>query len=72
MQHMLSLLPMLVGASFVASVAASPAKQPTITMNPEIIVPLNWLMSKQADFLFLPLEVPENLEAKQCKVMSNG
>jgi len=72
MQQMLPLLPLLVGGAFVASVAASPAKQPTITMNPEIIVPLDWLMNKKADFLFLPLEVPENLEPKQCKVMSNG
>lgn len=72
MQRPLHLLPLLVGGAAVAFAAASPAKQPTITMNPEIIVPLNWLMNKKADFLFLPLEVPDNLEAKQCKVMSNG
>lgn len=41
-------------------------------VQPEIVVPGEWLTDEADSFLFLPLEVPKDIPPDQCKIMSNG
>lgn len=41
-------------------------------MQPEIVIPGEWMMDNAQKFLFLPLTVPADMSASQVKVMSNG
>jgi hypothetical protein len=47
-------------------------QKPGDVVQPEIVIPGEWLMDRKEQFLFLPLTVPANVQMSQCKVMSNG
>lgn len=41
-------------------------------VQPQIVVPGEWLVDKEEHFLFLPLNMPKDMPLDECKVMSNG
>lgn len=41
-------------------------------VQPQIVVPGEWLVDKDEKFLFLPLNVPPDMPLDECKVMCNG
>jgi hypothetical protein len=47
-------------------------REPGDIIQPEIVVPGEWLTDEAEHFLFLPLTVPEDIKLANCKVMSNG
>lgn len=58
-------------AQGVASLRSS-KPEPGAIIQPEIVVPGEWLTDEAEKFLFLPLTIPEDLALGQAKVMSNG
>merc|ERR1719487_360486 len=47
-------------------------RKPGDVVQPEIVMPGEWLTDGKEEHLFLPLTVPGKVEMSQCKVMSNG
>jgi hypothetical protein len=47
-------------------------QKPGEVVQPEIVLPGEWMTDKAEHFLFLPLTVPEDAAMQQCKVMTNG
>jgi hypothetical protein len=47
-------------------------RKPGEVVQPEIVIPGEWMTDEAEHFLFLPLTVPEDAAMQQCKVMSNG
>jgi len=48
------------------------ADEPSDIVQPEIVLPGEWLTDTAEHFLFLPLTVPADIKLDHCKVMSNG
>lgn len=55
-----------------AAVAVTRSRAPGDIIQPEIVVPGEWLTDEAERFLFLPLRVPKDIKLEQCKVMANG
>lgn len=46
--------------------------QEQVEVQPEIVIPGEWLTDKAEHFLFLPFTVPRDIPVDNCKLMSNG
>jgi hypothetical protein len=64
----------LLAACLHAAVALNVDRQrkPGEVVQPEIVIPGEWMTDEAEHFLFLPLTVPEDAAMQQCKVMANG
>jgi len=62
-----ALLPRLCGG-----LAATAGGTALTTINPEIVVPGQWLTNRADNYLFLTLTIPEDIRPEQCKVLTNG
>jgi hypothetical protein len=47
-------------------------RKPGEVVQPEIVIPGEWMTDEAEHFLFLPLTVPEDAKMQECKVMANG
>jgi len=61
----------LVGVSLAVSGVLG-AQDPGDVVQPDLVVPGEWLTDQAEKFLFLPFTVPKDIRLDNCKLMSNG
>lgn len=68
----MAMLLMAVLPCLCSGLAATAGSGALAAVNPEIVVPGQWLTNTADDFLFLTLSIPEEFRPEQCKVLTNG
>lgn len=64
---LVALVPCLLGAH-----GAGDAPAAGDVVQPKLVIPGEWMVDKNEQFMFLPLTVPDNMPLDQIKIMSNG